>query len=281
MVTKAYRFGFLLVFLFLPTQQMLANCTDVATAADETNGYKISKIKAKNVAPPAFVLSALKVKLVSGSHFKIKLVSALSSDFNKSNDQVLLEVLEDVYGTTEKFDITFRGKTIPVPAKRCLVIPKGTKLYGIVDRAKPSYPFYIGGKARLHIFVEDLILANGYQIKIDFADPITKVTPNKTLIRKCKREKNKNCLRGRRTKLKFSPAIVAVGAGTGIALAKDETTNDIIALGFLQSLASATGVDSLVNPPNAAFNKDMIFDVKTTRESVVWVSLAKPATKKK
>jgi hypothetical protein len=50
-------------------------------------------------------------------------------------------------------------------------------------------------------------------------------------------------------------------------LIKDSSAGPLAAVTFIQALAGASGIDGLVNPPNAELHKAMVFDVVTTEEN--------------
>ena len=204
--------------------------------------------------------------------FKIALSHNQTSAVAKTGDYVQFTVLENVYGfqCEKKKDENNIYQSADNDGKRTIVIPKDTKIFGMVDYAQSRYPFWVRGKAKLFIFVNSVKLESGVSIPIEFALPadefINKLTPaqKRKLLRKCKTDTLKQCITGRRAKLQLNTAIIAGVAGSIAAIVKDSTDGGIVA-GFtlLQSLSA--GANDLVNGPNAEIPKDQsIYDVVTT-----------------
>ena len=250
-----------------------AQCTDNFTEADKARGFIEAKEK-----PEETKYTHILVEITTNVRFKIALAGDITSAFSKANDYVPFTVAENVYGTT-KTD----------PKKRCVVIPKDTKIYGLVDFAHARYPFNIGGKAKVFVTVRDFTMENGTLVRIKFVEPPMYGTPEepfKDVFRDCRRYPTRKCIAGRRDKLAFPTEIISAGASVGLlGLTKDDTTGAVAGLSFIDSVGKVSGVDSLINPPNAQLKDKMIFDVETegvsAKDSIaVWLPV-KPEEPKK
>ncbi len=171
-------------------------------------------------------------ELKNGTRFRVALENDASSAFMKPNDLAVFSVYENVYVDIDKTDNGVRFR------KRCVAIPAGTEVFGVVNDTKGSYPFYIGGKSKLWINVRSIVLPGGTEIAINFAEPLPKYRnelPMKNVLRPCrsrgevseKRKKDhtkfvEKCIAGRRQKPQIPSSVVAVGAGTGLTLVKDD-----------------------------------------------------------
>jgi hypothetical protein len=290
--------SFLIVVMMELSNVARGQCTDIFVPIqdkvkeidEEKSGFRAERRnvgteaeKKKKLEEGERVYPFVRASITSQVRFKISLDNDITSGFTKTNDYIVFSVLENVYGTAEFEDIEKIGDTekkIPIK-KRCVVIPKDTKVYGLVAHANSRYPFFIGGKAKLYVMVTKLKIDDGSEqgqnIKIKFAEPLDgeqAKDKDENIIKKCKYY-NRECITGRREKLTFAPAIV--GAGTAsllLTLDDGDTTQTVAALTFLESLSKISGVDSLVNPPNATLKSKMIFDVITQEEKPiqVWVS---------
>jgi hypothetical protein len=235
--------------------------------------------------------------LTENATFKVALDGDMTSGFSKADDYVTFTVLEDVYGRGHIYDPDNKVDVY----KRCAVIPKGTKIYGVVDHANSRYPFSIGGKAKLFVTVRELKLDNGVnnsgvKVSIRFANPKRTPKPgdtntHKKATRECKHSPGP-CIVGRREKLKISASQIGAGAAAGLLIIQNNNSDEpndaiggVAALTFLDALSKSTGIDDLVNPPNALLKEKMIFDIETTEISSsnpveVWVAVAPKAEEK-
>ena len=210
-----------------------------------------------------------KVPLPANTRFIVSLDSDLSSANTKENDLVQFSVASDVYALYPNE---------AAAEKLCVVIPKDTKIYGLVDFARSRYPFYIGGKAKLYVYLQSMQIRPGELISLDFAEPIREHLAvsnqnRKDSLRDCKKNEGRKCITGRRAKLTFSPTIVAVGAGTAATLVKDDTTKALALLGLVQNLGNLSSVNDLVNPPNAELHSKTYYQVITGNDADIWVTI--------
>lgn len=267
-----------------------AQCVDVFSDGEKKVGYRVQKTvkdpveDEKKTKKVTFAATHILAGIDKDVSFKISLDSDLTSAFSKPSDFVSFTVMENVYGDASLPSFDTNGlKTGTVP-KRCVVIQKGAKIYGMIDVAHSRYPFNIGGKGKIFVTINNFKLEDGKPIYIKFVLPPALYDSHgkqsKNGFKECKYYPGRMCIAGRREKLQFPPGAIAAGTSAGLLLLKDDsTTNAIAGLSFIDSISQVTGINSLVNPPNAGLNKDMIFEVITEgvnkfRPIEKWVDVA-------
>jgi hypothetical protein len=167
---------------------------------------------------------------------------------------------------------------VPVIEKKCLLIPKDSKIYGIADHANSSYPFNIKRKGKLLITLNHVKLESGDIIPLSLVE-----TPEqgkeryhaKSVIRDCRRYEKQNCIVGRRNNYQFPAGAIGDITSAGILLGLDTDNKYTPFLGFLSvfgAISKATGIEGFINPPNAVLKAGLIFEVQT-------LNLAEPAGK--
>lgn len=275
-------------YLFIGVMPIFTQCTDNFTTDEQVLTYRLEAKKTEDASSQK-TFTHIFATFDRQERFKIALDSDITSAFYKPNDYIVFSVLENVYGTWKFYDEDTKKKY----DKRCVVIPKDTKVYGNVDYANSRYPFYIGGKAKLFVTVKTIKLEDGTEIDIHFVEPpnqIPGIEPYKRVIKPCKHYKKRDCIAGRRSKPTLPPTVVGAGTGTGLLVVKDDkTTATIAGLTFIESLSKVTGIENLINPPNAELKAKMIFDVEIegikgndgTTTKGVWVVVKKPEEPKK
>lgn len=275
-MTKQFKLIVALTVCIGMSSLVSAQCTDLPQPADgKAKVLRVNKTSAEAEKEYSHVLAVLDRDV----RFKVTLSHDMTGGFTKTNDFVLFKTLENVYGVGQIDTQNSAGHSITI-FKRCVLIPKDTSIYGLVDHANSRYPFSIGGKGKLFIMVNSLKLDNGIDnegvlVKLRFSEPRLPSqrpeNPNEHqgLTRACKHAQT-TCIVGRRAKLKISPGAIGAGAATGLLLVKNGDDDDgqdaigaIAALSFLESLSKASGIDDLVNPPDALLKKDMIFEIET------------------
>lgn len=258
----------------------LAQCTQ---KLPDTRGKSLGDVISRpqdNDPKPETQFSHILAVVDAMEQFKISLNTDLESGFSRTNDLVPFTIEENVYGKAlvPVFPV---NRPRELREYRCLVIPKTTRIYGVVDRARSSYPFWIGGKAKLYIAVTEFKLEDGTRIYINFRESDYYNGRSKPTTKPCEQDPSKNCITGRRKKVAFPTPAIAAATGVGLLFAeKDDTTRTIAGLTFLDALSTATGVDSLVNPPNATLKDKMIFNVSTLVPVKIWAPLTAPPAKK-
>lgn len=267
-------------------------CVDVFTDAEKTNGYRMERKivggeeEDKKIKRVVEVFTHVRARITDDVTFKIQLDNELSSSFAKHSDVVSFTVLENVYGDAELPTPLLRadGKSTYTVRrdKRCIVIPKQSKIYGVVDFARARYPFSIGGKPKVFVTVTEFKLENGDPIRIRFVLPPSRIDVNgktvKTGFKDCKVFRGQTCVVGRRQKLQFPATVFSAGTGAGLLLLKDDsTTNAFAALSFIDTVSKGSGIQDLITPPDALLKTTMIFDVRTQGLRIkpleAWISL--------
>lgn len=237
-------------------------------------------------------------KLPEKATFKIALKASLTSAFNKHNDFVLFEVLDDVYTYEESPDVPKQDPKAPLMRmKRCTVIPKGTPVYGLVDRSKSKRFLGIGGKSQLKVYVRDILAPGAREtIKIKFIDP-SDTDHNKDLREKkpvtvpCETalDRDVSCIYGRRTDLSLIAPSKSVLASVGTKYYDARLGEHPLARSDARWLAGFAGFDALLTgsilvdllkSKDAILQPNMIFEVQTREDLVVWASLKAPEPKK-
>lgn len=220
----------------------------------------------------------VKVMLNTNSSIKLALSQDADSGYINSEDYIQFVVNDDVWA----YDNDGRY--------RCVAIAKGTRVYGIVDYAKGRTPFRIKGRARLEVYVDNIMLVNGKSVEISFSGPYG-LYPNpeqvaiinkrkEHVIRECKYTKQ-NCIVGRLTRAAFAPGLVAAGAAGLVGFTNDDTTRAVAGLTLLSELGKASGVGDLVNGSNAAVKKEHVFEARTKEDKEFWVSFGAPKKEEK
>jgi hypothetical protein len=282
-----------------------AQCTDALSPEEIRQGYKFEdkKIlndedKKKELSRTERQFSVAKVTLTPDMRFKVALDSEVSSSFAKFNDQIPFTVLQNVYA-----NVTLPGLDGKDVEKRCVVIPKGTKIYGVVDKAKAAYPLYLRGKSRLAVLVQQLELDSNESIvgndrierrsdvaekrtnpiEISFVEPKIEGSlrnkNQKLLVRGCRIHEGGLCIVGRRPKLAL-PSNLLSPVAEGYLFAQSDNGTDVLGwVTGLKAFGGLTGLTDLVNPPKASLSTGMVFDVKVTRDQSIWISVAGSAKK--
>lgn len=153
-----------------------------------------------------------------------------------------------------------------------VVIPKESKGFGKVERAKRQLPLFLNYKARISVVLDYVLLTNGDCIPIEVQE-----TPDPRLsdgletelgnVIDCKSGglKGKKCIKGRRPIYNFISPIISGLAAVATVLVKDSTA---------QALAGVTAVDQLtegdlgkfVGGSDALISDKLIYEV-VTKES--------------
>jgi hypothetical protein len=215
----------------------------------------------------------VEVTLDPDSSIRLVVDQDADSGYIKSEDYIQFAVAQDVYA--EDIDHT----------QRCVVIPKDTKVYGIVDYAKGRTPFRIKGRARLEVYVDKIMMANGNEANISFSsfyggnpserDAQMSIKRNARVVKPCKFNTAKTCVAGRLTRTALAPTLVAAGAGGIIGFVKDDTAKSIAGLTLLQGLGNASGIGDMINQSNAALKSKHVFEARILNQNKLWVPLAK------
>ena len=150
-----------------------------------------------------------------------------------------------------------------------VVIPKESKGFGKVERAKRQYPLFLNYKARISVVLDYVLLTNGDCIPVE-----VKETPDPRLsdgretelgnVIDCKSSglKGKKCVKGRRPIYNFVSPIISGLAAVATVLIEDSTA---------QALAGVTAVDQLtegdlgkfVGGSDAVISDKLIYEVLT------------------
>lgn len=284
--------------LAAPLNEISAQCSDVLSEQELSDGYKYEdkpglteEEKKKLPSKPERVYSAIKV-VTKDTRFKIALDTEVSAGFAKPNDAVPFTVLENVYVNVKVPDIPdIKDKpdiNKKLVEKRCVLVPKGTKVYGMVDKSKSPYPLYLRGKSRLGVLVHELRIESAESIydkqplNISFAEPLAPGparNPQKPQIRDCRIYTTRKCVVGRRPKLTLPPNVITPFA-EGYLFAQDDDNGDWLGVvAATKALGDLSGLNDLVNPPKANLREGMIFDVIVTGGQTVWVAAGASAKK--
>jgi hypothetical protein len=86
--------------------------------------------------------------LPKDTRIKLSLDVELTSAWVKRHDFVQFLVAQNVYGVADD-------------GERIVIVPAGSKVFGVADFTRSRYPFFIKGKAKLYVYVNSLILENG------------------------------------------------------------------------------------------------------------------------
>jgi hypothetical protein len=288
-----------LVCAFFGGISVSGQCLDEFTPKETNNGYRevytraeTTDEKNKKKESGEKIISHVYVKLADETRFKISLDSDYSGAFSKADDIATFTVLENVYGIANMpediFDRDAGGRKEVKKTKRCVLIPKDSKVYGVVDWANSRYPFSLPRKGKIYITVSRVTLEDGSVVPITFAEPITQVANQKAfkrVIRKCKNFKTRECIEGRRPKIPFPTAALGDTASAAILVAGDSDVSKGIGLfSVLTAMVKASGVGDVINPPNAELKAKMVFDVVTEKgdgPNGGWVALSPPSKEKK
>lgn len=214
---------------------------------------EISKI---NMGPN----SSSEVTLALNTGIKLTLDQTVNTETLRSEDYVPFLVLEDVN--------VFLNGNIEL---KCTVIPANTRVYGVVDHAKARTPFRINGRARLEVYVKEVVVGP-YTIPIQFTDPNGNTPAFRDpvalrrkhhVIKPCKYE-GTTCISGRLIRAELPPNVISGGATGLIAFSNDSVSNTVAALTLLSEIGKATGVGSMINQSHAALSAKQVFEARTT-----------------
>jgi hypothetical protein len=191
-----------------------------------------------------------------GIPVKLVLDTDVDSGYQKNLETVAFSVMQDVNVFDEKLNL------------RCVVIPKDTKVYGIVDKSKGRHIFRIGGRAELLIYLEKITLDNGFTYPLHFSLPFA--VPGDKVISKRKdkllvpcvnhpSEKGDMCIRGRLTRTTVNPSILGSAAQGTVAFSDDKTVKNVARIGLAASILNGTGLSEVVNQSNASLRSKSVF----------------------
>jgi hypothetical protein len=226
------------------------------TTATTTTSEAPTPVPAPTPAPPPD-----NVELTipdDGVPVKIMLDDDIDSGYLRNRDTVAFTVIDDVV----MFDGTDGTQTM-----RCVVIPKATKVYGVVDKSRGRQLFNWKGGGQLFIFLEKVTLDNGLTYALHFSYPddgVTRAYKKKDwVLRDCENTKNVTnaCIIGRRTRTTVDPAILGSGA-EGAVLFSNNTDKQVARISLFAILLKAAGLTALVNQPNAGFKAKSVFQAR-------------------
>ena len=188
-----------------------------------------------------------------------------------------LEKLEEA--RAEKLEKLKTGKAEGIKKLKSMpevvtVIPKDSKGFGKVERAKRQAPLFLNYKARISVVLDYVLLTNGDCIPIEI-----KETPDERLyngektelggVIDCKSDglTGKKCIKGRRPRYNLIPPILSGMAAVATTLLKDSTA---------QAIAGVTAVDQLskgdlgnvINGADATISDKLIYEVLTTESRI-------------
>lgn len=246
-------------------------------------------------------------KIPENTKFYIKMDNAINSETFRAGDVVSFTVIEDVYG--EFIDYKEKEKKEEIPYAKgdiVKVISKDSKGFGRVNYSQRPTLFYVGGKSKIYVVPEYILLGNGKCLSIELPAPDTNTLYFSENVKPCKyQEKNlkivknerkitktnesdKNdqltqCIQGRRPKV-FNSGI-AKAAATGILAGLDDDSNsDRLSIGTLTILSEGAGVDGIVDllaGKNAEISNLLIFEVKLSDASEGYIEYSPKKEEKK
>jgi hypothetical protein len=196
------------------------------------------------------------VEISENTTFLVSVDNDADSGYSRRDDLIPLTVAENVVVADTS------------GTRRCVVIPAGKKIYGIVDFAKGRTPFAIKGRAQLKIYVDLVEFENGHSIIIDFTKPGDPENNDRNKIMdKCDHFTNKMCIMGRRTRPTLPTSIISTTAGSGVTVIKDSPADSIVFLSLIKDLANSSGVQELINQNNSTLKGKSVYMVQVKRGS--------------
>lgn len=183
---------------------------------------------------------------------------------------------EDRAGKLEKLEMGkaegFKKlKTMP---EVVTVIPKDSKGFGKVERAKRQAPLFLNYKARISVVLDYVLLANGDCIPIEI-----KETPDDRLYNGGKTELGgvidcksdglfgKKCIKGRRPRYNFVSPIISGIAAVATVLLDDSTAQAVAGITAVDQLTKGD-LGNVINGADSTISDKLIYEVLTTESRI-------------
>lgn len=172
---------------------------------------------------------------------------------------------------TGKADSIKKLSTMP---EVVVVIPKDSKGFGKVERAKRQAPLFLNYKARISVVLDYVLLANGDCIPIEI-----KETPDNRLyegeytelggVINCKSGglEGKKCIKGRRPRYNFISPIISGLATVATVLLKDPTAQAIAGVTAAEQLTKGD-LGNVINGADSTISDKLIYEVLTTESRI-------------
>jgi hypothetical protein len=150
------------------------------------------------------------------------------------------------------------------------VIPKDSKGFGKVERAKRQVPLFLNYKARISVVLDYVLLANGDCIPIEVKETLDdrlydgQYTELGNVI-DCKSDGliGKKCIKGRRPQYKFVSPIITGMAAIAAAFLENDTAQAIVGVTAAEQLNNGD-LGNVINGADATISEKLIYEVKTT-----------------
>ncbi|HEX8400045.1 MAG TPA: hypothetical protein VF644_21625 [Pyrinomonadaceae bacterium] len=172
---------------------------------------------------------------------------------------------------TGKAESLKKLKTMP---EIVTVIPKDSKGFGKVERAKRQAPLFLNYKARISVVLDYVLLANGDCIPIQIRE-----TPDNRLydgeytelggVINCKSDglEGKKCIKGRRPRYNFISPIISGLATVATVLLKDPTAQAIAGVTAAEQLTKGD-LGNVINGADSTISDKLIYEVLTTESRI-------------